>query len=168
MSTQNQSIRTLQSMLQQIAKQMPGTPSPRPTGFYDDQTRLSVLHFQRLHGLPATGVTDLATWQAITAAFQPLANLDVPLTPPLLNVGETIPPGTNRAVVSTLQAQLLALSAIYANLPTLTVTGIVDTETIAAIQAFQLLAGLPVTDAFDSVTSSYLTALSRIQLRSDA
>ena len=158
MSTKKQSIRTLQSMLQQIAKQMPGTPSPRPTGFYDDQTRLSVLHFQRLHGLPATGVTDFATWQAITAAFRPLANLDIPLTPPLLNVGETIPPGTNRAVVFTLQAQLLAL----------TVTGIVDTETIAAIQAFQLLAGLPVTDTFDSVTSSYLTALSRIQLRSDA
>ncbi|CAL9457910.1 L,D-transpeptidase family protein [Streptomyces sp. enrichment culture] len=55
-------VRELQARLRQVAWIFHG-----PTGTYDDLTAKAVRGFQGRRGLPATGVTDRATWQRLVA-----------------------------------------------------------------------------------------------------
>ena len=66
-----QPIRSLQTMLRVIAQTEDAQPSLIPDGIYGPQTTAAVSAFQRNRGLPATGVTDQATWDAIVAAYEP-------------------------------------------------------------------------------------------------
>ena len=66
-----QPIRSLQTMLQVIAENDSSHPPLIPDGIYGPDTVKAVSVFQRKHGLPVTGVTDLATWEAIHAVYAP-------------------------------------------------------------------------------------------------
>ena len=66
-----QPIRSLQTMLRVIAENDPRHVSVIPDGIYGPETMRSVSAFQRMHGLPVTGVTDQATWEAIVAVYEP-------------------------------------------------------------------------------------------------
>ena len=49
-------------------------PAVRPTATFDAATDLALRNFQAAHGLPVTGSTDPATWQAVLSL--PLAPVD--------------------------------------------------------------------------------------------
>ena len=66
-----QPVRSLQTMLRVVAQTEDAQPSLIPDGIYGPQTTAAVSAFQRNRGLPATGVTDQATWDAIVAAYEP-------------------------------------------------------------------------------------------------
>lgn len=60
-------ILVLQLMLDGTAAHFSSdVPAPAPTGSYDAETTASVQQFQRAAGLPDTGITDFATWNALT------------------------------------------------------------------------------------------------------
>ena len=67
----SQPIRSLQTMLRILAEDDPSHKSIVPDGIYGPETMAAVSIFQRKHGLPATGVTDQATWEAIAQAYEP-------------------------------------------------------------------------------------------------
>ena len=72
-----QPIRSLQTMLQVIARNDESYADLIPDGIYGPETMQAVAVFQRKHLLPVTGITDLATWEAIVPVFDmSLANQD--------------------------------------------------------------------------------------------
>ena len=62
------SVTSLQTMLRVIALQDSSCPMVIPDGIYGEQTAKAVTVQQKRAGLPQTGITDYATWQAICAA----------------------------------------------------------------------------------------------------
>ncbi len=59
----------LQEYLTVIAELFPQVPSPDTNGVYGEATEASVRGVQELSGLPVTGFTNLATWEAIAELY---------------------------------------------------------------------------------------------------
>ena len=66
-----QPIRSLQTMLWVIAQNDDSYHAVIPDGIYGPETVQAVSQFQRRHGLPVTGITDQATWEAVVAVYEP-------------------------------------------------------------------------------------------------
>ena len=62
-------VRQLQEQLIAIAAVYTAIPSLVPDGFYGEQTAQSVKAFQKIFGLPQTGVVDFATWYKISQIY---------------------------------------------------------------------------------------------------
>ena len=71
-------VRQLQRQLNRIAQDYPASPTLNVDGIYGPRTAESVRIFQRIFGLPQTGVTDFATWYAISRIYVGVARLSEP------------------------------------------------------------------------------------------
>lgn len=149
-----QPVRSLQTMLRFIAQEDPRQPSVIPDGIYGNQTIRAVTAFQRNYGLPATGVTDQATWEAIVSVYEPVAVRIGPATPLeiILEPGEILRRGDQVPNIYVLQAVLQVLSDAYSSITPPSHSGILDDATVISIQTFQELSGLPQTGEADKVT----------------
>ena len=72
-------VRQLQQQLNRIAGNYPALPTLIADGIYGPLTAESVRTFQQIFGLPATGVTDFATWYAISRIYVAVARLAEPV-----------------------------------------------------------------------------------------
>ena len=59
----------MQQQLARIAKSYPAIPSIVADGIYGSRTKEAVQEFQRVFGLPVTGVVDYQTWYKISAIY---------------------------------------------------------------------------------------------------
>ena len=153
-----QPIRSLQTMLRVLAEQDPRHKSLIPDGIYGPETMAAVSTFQRLHGLPVTGVTDLTTWEAIHADYEP-ALINIGAAEGLeiiLNPNQIIRKGERHPNVWVLQAMLAVLAEIYESIGTPSHTGILDDATSDSLADFQMLSGLPMTGRLDKITWKHL------------
>ncbi len=151
-------IRSLQTMLRYIAESDPRHKSLVPDGIYGSQTTEAVAHFQRLHGLPVTGVTDQATWEAIHDRYQP-ARILIQEAEPLhivLNPNQVIRKGEQHPNLRIAQAVLLVLSEAYDSISPPNASGILDDATADSLASFQLLTDLPITGELDKLTWKHL------------
>ena len=149
-----QPIRSLQTMLRVIAEDRPGHVRIIPDGIYGPETTSAVATFQRLHGLPATGVTNQATWEAIVEEYD-IARISRDSAYPLdiiLNPGQVIRRGERHPNLYLVQGILATLSEIYRSIAAPGMTGLLDEATASAIAAFQGLSGLPMTGNLDKIT----------------
>lgn len=64
-----QKVRQLQEQLNVIANAYPAIPKINVDGIYGPETEASVRKFQSVFGLPATGITDYATWYKISEIY---------------------------------------------------------------------------------------------------
>ena len=154
-----QPTRSLQTMLRVIAEDDSRLPSVVPDGIYGPTTIQAISAFQRLYGLPITGITDLATWDQIVAVYEPALIRIGPAEPIeiLMEPGEIFRLGDSNAYIYLLQSILIQLSN---DNPTITPpdhNGVLDDPTSQALAAFQLLAGLPPTGELDKITWKYLS-----------
>lgn len=62
-------VRQLQNQLNRIARNYPAIPQVVPDGIYGPATAEAVRTFQRIFGLPQTGVTDYATWYEVSDIY---------------------------------------------------------------------------------------------------
>ena len=62
-------VMLVQIMLAALAIALDGMDAVRPTGEYDEATERAVAEFQRSHGLPASGVIDRNTWDALARFY---------------------------------------------------------------------------------------------------
>jgi murein L,D-transpeptidase YcbB/YkuD len=150
----NQPIRSLQTMLRVIAENDPSHDRVIPDGIYGPETVTAVSVFQRLHGLPVTGVTDHDTWEAITAVYEE-AIVEQSQAHPLeivLNPGQIIRRGERHPNLYLAQAILTVLSENYDSIAKPEFTGILDNATADALSTFQQLSGLPMTGNLDKHT----------------
>ena len=149
-----QPVRSLQTMLRVISQEDGRQPSLIPDGIYGNQTLQAVTAFQRNNGLPATGIADQTTWEAIVAAYEPAAVRLGPAQPLeiILEPGQVLRRGDKTPNVYVLQAVLQVLSDAYDSITPPTHSGILDDATFISIQSFQELTGLPQTGEADKIT----------------
>lgn len=153
-----QPIRSLQTMLRVIAENDSRHPSIVPDGIYGPETVRAISTFQRLHGLPVTGITDQPTWETVVAIFEP-ALIEQDMAYPLdiiLNPQQVIRKGEQHPHLFLVQAMLLVLSKVYRSIGQPSITGILDEPTADAISSFQFLSGLPSTGHLDKQTWKHL------------
>lgn len=71
-------VRQLQNQLNRIARNYPAIPKLVEDGAYGRNTAAAVRAFQRVFGLPSTGITDYPTWYAISNIYVAVARLSEP------------------------------------------------------------------------------------------
>ena len=153
-----QPIRSLQTMLRVIAENDGRQPSVIPDGFYTPDTTRAVSAFQRRAGLPVTGVTDQATWDAIVPAYKD-ALIEVGEAEPLvivMNPGQVIRKGQRHPNIYLAQAILTTLGDAYGSIPAPGFSGVLDIPTSDALSAFQAMNLLPATGELDKHTWKHL------------
>jgi len=152
-----QPVRSLQTMLRVIGEQDENHPSVVPDGIYGPNTVAAVTAFQRRYGLPVTGITDQATWDAIVAVYEP-ALVFVDEAQPIeviLSPNQVIRRGEEHPNLYLAQAMLAVLSRAYGiSMPGL--TGVLDLPTEESLSGFQELSRLPMTGALDKLTWKHL------------
>ena len=149
-----QPVRSLQTMLRVLALDDGRIPQVVPDGIYGPQTMYAVSAFQRLQGLPVTGVTDGRTWQALTQAYeQALVRVEQaqPLTV-LMEPGAVYGEADTGPYVFILQAMPSYLSQVHPVLPVPGSGGVMDGDTVGTLRAFQELCGLPASGQLDRLT----------------
>lgn len=72
MGVQSEEVRLLQEYLNRIAEAYPEIPTVSVTGIFGAQTEEAVEAFQRLFGIPVTGVVIATTWNAVTDVYSDL------------------------------------------------------------------------------------------------
>lgn len=150
----SQPIRSLQTMLRIIAEANPNHPSVVPDGIYGPDTVRAVTYFQRQAGLPVTGMTDQATWDAIVPVYE-TAQVEILEAEPLillLNPGQVIAIGEENPNLYVVQAVLTVLSRFYGSITPPEMSGVLDVATSNSLSSFQQLSGLPVTGQLDKTT----------------
>lgn len=154
----NQPIRSLQTMLRVIAENNPAHERIIPDGIYGPETVTAVSTFQRLHGLPITGITDNNTWDTVAAVYEE-AIIEQAEAHPLeivLNPGQVIRKGERHPHLYLVQAILAVLSENYESIARPEFTGILDNATSDALSTFQQITGLPMTGNLDKQTWKHL------------
>ena len=153
-----QPIRALQTMLRVLSERDRSHPTVVPDGIYGQTTTNAVSAFQRMHGLPVTGITDQDTWDTIVAEYD-IALIHVDQAEPvelILNPNEILRRGDDSPYLYVVQALLTVLSEVYASIPRPKSTGILDDQTADSLAVFQELNGLPMTGELDKITWKHL------------
>ena len=150
----NQPIRSLQTMLRTLAEYDPRHETLIPDGIYGPATKSAVSKFQRIHGLPITGVTDQQTWEQIVALYEPalIQMSEAQMLDVILDPKEVIRRGQRHPHIYIVQAILAVLEDAYGSIGPVNHNGLLDEPTAAAIAAFQGLSGLPMTGNLDKIT----------------
>ena len=153
-----QPVRSLQTMLRVLAEHDDKYKRVIPDGIYSPDTANAVSNFQRIHGLPVTGVTDQNTWDRIVAEYEP-ALIYVDAAQPveiILNPNEVLRRGSESPYLYVAQALLQVLSGTYGSVSRPSMSGRLDQATSDSLASFQGLLGLPITGELDKHTWKYL------------
>ena len=121
------------------------------TGVYDDRTREAIRALQTAYGLPATGITDYATWDLLRREVErntPPPPAAVQLFPP---ASVPIREGEYSDTVLHLQLLLNALRLYYDDIPPLPLSGYYDSTTADAVRTFRRINNLPPEGGADAV-----------------
>lgn len=145
-------------MLRVLAEDDPSHVRLIPDGIYGPETTIAVTRFQRLHGLPTTGITDLDTWEAIVQEYDG-ALIRVGEAWPvyvILEPGQVIRKGERNPNLYLAQAMLATLAETYGSIPKPGLSGILDDTTADSLGEFQRLNGLPMSGHLDKHTWKHL------------
>lgn len=153
-----QPIRSLQTMLRVLAEDDNRLPTVVPDGIYGPDTMNAISAFQRLQGLPVTGVADQPTWDLIVVNYEP-ALIRVGKAQPIeivMDPGQIFRSGDSSPYIYLLQSMLTQLSNDHTTIPAPEHSGVMDKTTADSLAAFQRLAGLPITGELDKITWKHL------------
>ena len=153
-----QPIRSLQTMLRVIAENDPSHERVIPDGIYGPETVSAVSTFQRLHGLPVTGVTDNQTWDTIAEHYEHalIEQQEAEALLLILNPGQVIRKGERHPHLYLVQAMLTVLAETYESIGMPSSSGILDEATSDALASFQAISNLPMTGHLDKHTWHHL------------
>lgn len=149
-----QPIRSLQTMLRVIAEADHSQPSVIPDGIYGQNTIAAVSAFQRRKGLPITGITDQATWDAISLEHE-RALILVDEAEPIEVIWEpnqVVRRGERHPNVYLAQGMLTVLSQAYGSILPPLLSGELDLPTAESLTSFQEMNQLPPTGELDRIT----------------
>ncbi len=154
----NQPIRSLQTMLRTLAEYDDRHETLIPDGIYGPATVSAVSKFQRLHGLPVTGITDQDTWETVVAEYEPalITVAEAEVLDIILDPNQVIRQGQRHPHVYIIQAILQILQDAYGSIGQVPHTGLLDEPTAQAVIAFQELSALPMTGNVDKRTWKHL------------
>ncbi len=159
---QNEQVRGLQYFLAVIGAYYQSVQPLRITGIYDNQTKISVKSFQKLFGLPQTGVVNERTWDDIYRAYAGIVE-SIPVEEagyiPIPYPGTVLQEGMTSEYVRILQEYLTFIHDTIPEIPPVRNTGYFGPLTKASVTAFQRYAGLTQNGAVGVVTWDAISGL---------
>lgn len=138
-------VRTLQYFLAVIGAYYAQVMPVDITGYFGEETERSVKSFQRVYGLPQTGVVDRQTWLDIYRAYDGIVD-SIPIddgSDVILYQGRVLREGMRGEDVRVLQEYLTFINRTYPNIPAVENTGYFGPVTRSSVLAFQRQFGLP-------------------------
>lgn len=154
-----QPVRSLQTMLRVLSEHDRNHPAVIPDGIFGQNTMQAVSGFQRIHGLPVTGVADQTTWERIASEYEH-ALIHISEAEPvqiILNPNQVLRRGEASPYLRIAQALLYGLAEVYSSIPLPSQSGILDEPTSDSIASFQQLSNLPMTGDLDKITWKHLS-----------
>lgn len=148
-------VANLQRYLRQLAYHIPEIPQVPVDGIFESATRDALTAYQRIAGLPLTGVADKDTWDTLYSDY--LDSVERYSLPTQISLFQRFPIGYYMDVgavgidVAALQYMLGELALLYLLTPP-KVTGTYDQETADAVRTLQESLFLPVTGQVDVLT----------------
>lgn len=159
-----QPVRSLQTMLRAIAQYDNEVLPVVPDGIYANDTIASVSSFQRRHGLPITGITDMDTWYAVADEYRralveisPAASVN-----PIFQRGQVIRANEVNEHLYMIHGMLIALHSHYESLPLVSCNNVHDAASVTAIQWLQSRAGVEPSGDITRLTWKNLSHLYRL------
>lgn len=152
-------VRSIQVRLNRIATDYPAIPKIYPTnGIFAQSTEDAVRAFQRIFNLTEDGIVGKATWYRIQYVYNAVKRLSEVNSEGLKfeevqrqYPGE-ISEGQRGEYVSLIQYFLTFIALFDNSVPQIAIDGIFGPDTKNAVEAFQLLTGLPVTGVINQET----------------
>lgn len=146
MGMQSIEVRALQYYLAVIGAYYSAVQPVDITGYFGEQTEQSVKSFQRVYGLPETGVVDRQTWLDIYRAYDGINNsiTSIDGSDVILYPGRILREGIRGEDVKQLQEYLTFINKTYPNIPAVQNTGYFGPVTRSAVLAFQRQFNIPV------------------------
>lgn len=133
-------VRIVQYYLSVIGAYYDAVSPAEVTGVYDAQTENSVKSFQKVFGLPETGIIDQATWNDMYRAYSGIVK-NVPVNfgseTIVLFPGINLKEGITSDYVKILQQYLTYINQTYPSIPPVNNTGYFGPMTKASVTAFQ-------------------------------
>ncbi len=152
-------VRFLELRLNRISVNYPAIPkiaSVNPV--FTQETEDAVKEFQRIFGLPVTGVVDNGTWYKIQYVYISVKRLNEVLSEGIaledveLQLPTSLNPGESGILINVMQFYLSVISLYYLEVPQIEVSGYYGKETEEAVAAFQRVFGLEATGILDKET----------------
>lgn len=159
-NTDAKPVRGLQSMLRNISYYVEDVLPVIPDGNFNENTKDSVISFQKAYGLQSTGEADSETWQKIRDVNNELNRIYAP--PVAFSVfGKRIliQEEDERSELYVVQAMLYAIFLEYPNSPDVNITGKHDRNSVDAVIFVQELTGLEPTGIIDTLTYNNIASL---------
>lgn len=132
-------IYELQTMLRLLSGTDPSIPNVNPDGIFGPETEKAVLAFQISAGLPPTGIVDFGTWTAITNAYRNTQRLTARGLAffPFPSGDYTVGKRERSDLVYLIQIMLSGIDVVYDLFDDVTINGVYDEKTEAAVRSFQ-------------------------------
>lgn len=153
---QKQAVTNLQRYLRRLSYEYLEGQRVPIDGIFDSATKNALSEFQRVNGLPVTGVADKLTWDSLFAEYQRVTEDERSsegLYPfPDLPLNYAVSLGDTLTLVRIIQILLSELSVTYDIFEDITESGTFDAKTEEAVRRFQEINGLPRTGNVDKAT----------------
>ena len=161
-------VELLQYFLDVLSSFYSYIPSVAFTGIFDQQTRAAVLEFQKVMGLPMTGIVDMNTWDLMFSTILGIFNTIPPqeVYLPFLRYPGAVyekGQGMEQPGVFIIQEMLSYISLIIPTIPPINEQGVFGDETEKAVIAFQQMFGLEPTGIVDETTWNEIARIYREQ-----
>ena len=159
-NTDSNSVRGLQNMLRNISYYIEDVESVIPDGIYSEDTKNSVISFQKIYGLEPSGEADVVTWQKIRDVNTYLERIYVqPICFPAFGKRVYITKGEEMSELYVVQSMLYAVFDKFPNAPDVTITGVHDDNSVDAVIFVQNISGLEPTGIIDTPTYNSIANL---------
>ncbi|MBE6537768.1 MAG: spore cortex-lytic protein, partial [Ruminococcaceae bacterium] len=136
----------LQYYLEYISLFVPTVQALKPDGSFGQETKNSVISFQKTYGLSETGVVDRAVWNSIQSTYYNiLSGVDYQFSEgvALPYPGRVLFIGAEGEDVRALQEYLNYVGNVYTEIPRITVDGVFGEDTERAVVEFNRLFEIP-------------------------
>lgn len=163
-----QPVRSLQTFLREISRYYSSIPPVIPDGIFGEQTRNSVIAFQQIFLLNATGEVDNDTWDKIVEVYtyiiqatsEPACVKIYPSADFIIDINDEI------EHLYVIQAILVNLSNKFDNIRMPEVTGKHDEKSVQSVKDIQAISNLEQTGiinrfVWDIIVTMYETYVSR-------
>ncbi|MDE6774773.1 MAG: peptidoglycan-binding protein [Ruminococcus sp.] len=146
-------VRNLQYYLSVIGAYYEAVQPVDMTGYFGENTEKSLKSFQRVFGIPQTGVLDRATKNDLYRAYMGIVESVRPeYTPVALYPGTVLKEGARNDYVRIMQEYLSYIHETYPNIPAVINTGYFGQLTKQSVMAFQRQFGIEPTGIVGGIT----------------
>lgn len=166
-----QAVQLLQYFLSIVGAyydELPRISAEQVDGIFGPQTRDAVVAYQRMLGLPQTGVVDRPTWTALVSTYESVVRIR-PIEELLPGVAGFpsvfLVEGMRGDEVREAQQLINFIARVYPNIPTVTVDGVFGPGTRAAVVALQTQFGFPPSGTIGPLTWEGMSDLAEDILR---